>query len=94
MVNIGSVLIYDALEVRDTPGRLDALDWEISKVDTIYLATGSILFFLLLFLVEALHNSESFMRIFLGEETAVKDTFIVDEEDVARERVAAISAKH
>jgi ATP-binding cassette, subfamily A (ABC1), member 3 len=50
LINVGSVLIYDVLE--NTSGTtVQALDWEISKADIVYLAIGIFFFFLVLFLV-------------------------------------------
>jgi ATP-binding cassette, subfamily A (ABC1), member 3 len=51
IINVGSVLLFDVLENTGSTTTVGALDWEISKADIVYLAIGSVLFFLILFLV-------------------------------------------
>ena len=61
---------------------MDAFDAEIGLAPIIYLAIGSVLFFVLLLVMEKLMNTESFMRCFSRSEAEIIDTEPINEEDV------------
>ena len=59
----------------------------------IYLAVGSILFFVLLLLIELLMKTESFMRCFARSESSIEETEPITQEDVKNESQTALAAK-
>ena len=70
---------------------MDPLDLEIGLAPIIYLAVGSVLFFVLLLVIEKLMNNESFMRCFSRSESSVTDTEPITEEDVRNESQIAMN---
>ena len=64
ILNIGSTTFYGVRENNSQP--MDAFDLEIGLAPVIYLAVGSVLFYVLLLVIEKLMNVESFMRCFAG----------------------------
>jgi ATP-binding cassette, subfamily A (ABC1), member 3 len=80
LLNVGSVTIYGFIE--NSGVTMDPLDLEIGLAGIIYLAVGSVFFFVLLLAIEKLFNNESFMRCFSRSEAEVDDTQPILEEDV------------
>lgn len=89
LLNVGSVTLYGIFENNSKP--MDPLHIDIALGPIIYLVVGSILFFVLLLLIEKAKNTESLMRYFAGDEAEVEETNPIDESDVQKEAELAIA---